>query len=119
MGESNEERDEELRWRLEVLKAQLDSGKIYIAEHIADDLKRSMSAVRYGPDGKIDLATVDGRVRSLSLATAFFHQREETKKSISLIDISRTYLEFVEKNLGFLAKQAEEKGYDAARVRTH
>lgn len=118
MSESSEERDEELRWRLEVLKAQLDSGKIYIAEHIAEDLKRSMSAVRYGPDGKIDLSTVDGRVRSLSLATAFFHQREETKKSVSLIDISRTYFEFVEKNFGFLAKQAEEKGYDAANFAT-
>ncbi|TIQ71507.1 MAG: hypothetical protein E5X64_40225, partial [Mesorhizobium sp.] len=77
-----------------------------------------MSAVRYGPDGKIDLSTVDGRVRSLSLATAFFHQREETKKSVSLIDISRTYFEFVEKNFGFLAKQAEEKGYDAANFAT-
>ncbi|WP_353641393.1 hypothetical protein [Mesorhizobium sp. WSM2239] len=108
------ENDEELRWRLEVLKAQLESGKIYIADHLVDDLKKSLGAVRYSLDGRIDLATVDSRVRSMSLVTAFMHQRDKAKAAISLIDISRMYFEFVEKNLGFLAKQASENSLDAA-----
>lgn len=106
--------DEELRWRLEVLRAEFDAGRIRIAEHLAEDTERSLNAVRYGPDGKIDLSTVDGRVRSMALAAAFFHNRNSEKEAISLSDIASTYFEFVEKNLGFLADKAKDKGYNAA-----
>ncbi|MFE0758762.1 hypothetical protein ACFW16_32695 [Inquilinus sp. NPDC058860] len=105
--------DEELRWRLEVLKAQFEAGKIFIASHLADDLQRSLSAIRYGPDGRIDLATVDGRIRSLTLVAAAMHEREEAKKAASLKEISNLYFDFIEQNLGFIIDEAKNKGYNA------
>lgn len=112
---SQDEYDEELRWRLEVLKVMLDEGKIHFAEHLLDATKQSLLKVNYGPDGKADLSTVDGRVRSLALMAAHVTRRNEAKDVISLSDISETYFEFVEKNLGFLAKEAADRGMDAGR----
>jgi hypothetical protein len=105
--------DEELRWRLEALKASLDNGKIEFAAHLIEGVQRSLSAVRYGIDGKIDLTTVDGRIRSLALAAAHLQLREAAKSAISLREISQTYFEFVEKNLGFLKVRADELGLNA------
>jgi len=113
---SAEEHDEELRWRLEVLKTKLDEGRFQFAQHLVDDLKRSLSAVRYGPDGKVDLKTVDGRVRSLALMAAVIQNREEEKAAISLQDISNNYFEVIEKNLGHFAVQAKELGYNANQI---
>lgn len=104
--------DEELRWRLEVLRAQLEQGKIHIAEHLAEDLKASLGAVRYGPDGKIDLSTVDGRVRSLAVVTASLHQREQTKQAIPLRDIQFEYFKFIHENFGSLYDGMLAEGVD-------
>ncbi len=105
--------DEGLRWRLELLKTRLEEGKIHIASHLAADFQQSLSKVQYGPDGKIDLSTVDSRIRATANALAGLHIREEEKKAISLSDIAQTYFEIIEVNLGFLAKEAKERGYSA------
>lgn len=44
----------------------------------------SLQAVRYGPDGKIDLDTVDGLVRALALTVEHIKYREESKNAIVL-----------------------------------
>lgn len=106
------EQDEELRWRLDVLKAMFDEGKIHIAQHLAEQFEKSLLAVRRGSDGKIDLSTVDSRVRSMAMAAAFAHNREEQKNAISLSDISNHYFEAIERNFKFLIDAAAEKGYD-------
>ena len=64
-----------LRERLKLLKEHLESGKVLISEglQVADSLK----AVRYDADGKIDLDTVDGFVRSMALGVEGMHYREE------------------------------------------
>ncbi|MEP3443139.1 MAG: hypothetical protein ABJN72_16810 [Sulfitobacter sp.] len=105
--------DDELRWRLETLKVMFEDGKIKIAEHLADGVEESLSKVRYGLDGKIDLSTVDGRIRSMALMAAHAAQRDQAKDAISLSDITATYFEFVEKNLGFLTEPAASAGLDA------
>jgi hypothetical protein len=107
--------DDDLRWRLEVLKVMFEEGKIHVAEHLLDATKASLSKVRYGLDGKIDLSTVDGRIRSMSLMAAHMHQRTQAKAAISLSDISSMYFEFVDKNLGFLAKEARDRKLDAGQ----
>ncbi|PJI91264.1 hypothetical protein BC777_0088 [Yoonia maricola] len=104
------EEDDELRWRLEVLKVQLDEGKIKFAEHLWKDTEASLSKVSYGKDGKIDLSTVDARVRSLALSAAAIAQRTQAKEAASLQDITQAYFEFVEKNLGFLVGEPERLG---------
>lgn len=106
----SDEADEELRWRLELLKVQLDEGKIKFAEHLWKDTQASLAKVQYGTDGKIDLSTVDGRVRSLALAADAITQRTQAKEAISLEDISQLYFEFVDNNLGFLTRECDRLG---------
>ncbi|WP_313760841.1 hypothetical protein [Rhizobium sp.] len=108
-----EERDEELRWRLEVLRTKFAEGKIFIAKEVAEGLEQSLMAVRTGADGKIDLTTVDGRVRSMALAVAAMDNRERTKNAMSLEYITNSYFEFIERNLGFFVKAAKDAGADA------
>ena len=90
------EYEERLQGRLKILKEQFDAGKIKIAEglQVIDSLK----AVRYTPDGLVDLDTVDGLVRSMALAAEHFQNREELRKSFSLSEIQNTYFTFLEKN---------------------
>lgn len=100
MGEAEEkeqkEYEERLQRRLQILKKQFDEGKIKIAEglQVIDSLK----AVRYRPDGLVDLDTVDGLVRSMALAAEHFHDREELRNSFSLSEIQNTYFTFLEQN---------------------
>jgi hypothetical protein len=110
---NKEDRDEELRWRLEVLRARFEEGKIHVAAHLADDLEKSLNAIRYGTDGKIDLATVDARIRSLAMIAAVMQDRQEAKDAISLEEIAASYFKYIESNLGFFVTEAREKGYDA------
>jgi hypothetical protein len=90
------EYEDRLRYRLNILKEQLETGKVYIKEglKVADSLK----AVRYGPDGEIDLDTVDGLVRSLALGVEGMHNRQETKKIASLSEIQNAYFNFLYTN---------------------
>lgn len=74
------EYEERLHNRLEILKKQFEDGEIHIAKHLAEDMRKSLEAVRADPDGKIDINTVDGRVRSLALMAEVMHEREELKK---------------------------------------
>lgn len=76
---NQEERDEELRWRLELLRTKFDEGKIHVAQEFAEGFEKSLMAVRYSADGKINLGTVDGRVRAMALAVAGMHNREREK----------------------------------------
>jgi len=87
-----------LRRRLKVLQEQFKAGKIQIAEGL--DVKKSLLAVREGPDGEIDLNTVDGLVRSMALAVTAMHDREELKKEASLSEIQNMYFKFIEDNFG-------------------
>jgi len=105
--------DEELRWKIEVLRAQFEDGKVFIAEHLAEDLKKSLMAIKNGPDGKVDLSTVDGRVRSLSLVIAHIHQRDQAMQQISLREIQEAYFGYIEANFGWIYKEMLKGGYDA------
>jgi len=110
---TQEDYDEELRWRLEVLRAQFEEGKIQIAEHLAAGFEESISAVRYGADGRIDLSTVDGRVRAMAMMAAVVKNRQEAKDAVSLAEISDSYFRYIEDSLGFFVKEARDKNYDA------
>ncbi|EJG0326719.1 hypothetical protein C4D07_RS24670 [Vibrio parahaemolyticus] len=92
------EYEERLRRRLEILQKQFKAGKIHIAEGL--DVEKSLLAVRKGPDGEVDLSTVDGVVRSMALAVTAMHDREELKKEASLSEIQNMYFKFIEDNFG-------------------
>lgn len=97
-----------LQRRLQILKKQFDAGKVRIAEglQVIESLKR----VRYAADGTVDLATVDGLVRSMALAVEALHDREEMKDSASLGQIQTEYFDFLESNFGHFFKIMVERG---------
>jgi len=58
------EYEDRLRRRLKILQEQFKAGKVKLAEGL--DVEKSLLAVRTGPDGEVDLDTVDGLVRSMA-----------------------------------------------------
>lgn len=104
------EYEERLRNRLEILKKQFEDGKIHIAEHLAEDIGKSLEAIRVGSDNEIDLDTVDGRVRSLALMAGMMHEREELKKMASLSEIQSLYFKFLETNFGKFYEIMRKRG---------
>lgn len=104
--QENREYEERLQRRLKILKEQFDEGKIKIAEglQVIDSLK----AVRYTPDGLVDLDTVDGLVRSMALAAEHFHDREELRGLFSLSEIQNTYFTFLENNFGHFYQEMKK-----------
>lgn len=76
----------------------MKQGKVKIAEGLK--VVDSLNAVRVGPDGEVDLDTVDGLVRSMALAVTEMHDREELKKLASLSEIQNAYFNFFEQNFG-------------------
>lgn len=102
------EYEKRLRRRLKILKEQFEAGKIRIAKDL--NVEKSLLAVRLGPDGEIDLDTVDGFVRSMALAVTAMHDREELKKEASLNEIQNMYFKFIEDNFGHFFKIMNQKG---------
>ncbi|WP_430009638.1 hypothetical protein [Methylophaga lonarensis] len=102
------EYEQRLRRRLKVLQEQFKAGKIRIAEGL--DVEKSLLAVRTGPDGEVDLDTVDGLVRSMALAVTAMHDREELKKEASLSEIQNMYFKFIEDNFGGFFKIMNQRG---------
>jgi hypothetical protein len=101
----DEEYEERLRLRLGLLKDEMAAGRVVFGPDIAPSIEESLRAVRYAKDGQINLATVDGRVRSLALAVEAGKQRRDLKSVISLPDLHERYFEVIEKNFGHLHRQ--------------
>lgn len=108
--------EERLQRRLKTLKESIDQGKIHIHDpHTLD----SLLAVRYGPDGKVDLSTVNGAVRVLALLNQASRERQESKASMPLRNIQETYFKFIENNFGEYYRIMKKRGltpHDAGRA---
>jgi len=120
MDEASEKKQQEyegrLQRRLQILMKQFDEGKIKIAEGL--EVIDSLKAVRYRPDGLVDLSTVDGSVRSMALAVEYYHDREELKNSFSLSEIQNAYFAFLEQNFGHFFQEMKKHDvtpHDVAR----
>lgn len=74
-----------------LLRQKLEEGNILFAEHLIDGFRTSFEAIRLRDDGLVDPATVDGRVRSATLAVRHLQYRNEAKESISTGDIQEAY----------------------------
>ncbi|MGQ7957096.1 hypothetical protein ACUTAF_05140 [Pseudomonas sp. SP16.1] len=100
--------EERLQRRLQILKKQLDAGKVHIAEGL--QVIESLKLVKYAPDGTIDLSTADGLVRSMALAVEAMHDREKMKETASLAEIQSEYFNFLSQNFGQFFKVMVERG---------
>ena len=109
----------ELRRRLKILQEQFEAGKMRINEGLG--VEKSLLAVKQGPDGEVDLSTVDGLVRSMALAVTAIHDREELKKEAPLSEIQNLYFNFIENNFGHFYEIMVERSltpHDAGRALT-
>lgn len=106
--------EDELQRKLQVLKEQLEKGKLSFAEHLADDVRTSLGAIRYSSDGSIDLSTVDARARSLASTVTYFSDRNDIKNEISLREIQQLYFQYIDNNFGWIYAEMLKHGADAS-----
>ncbi len=106
-SEEQLEYEKELRRRLKILQEKFEKGQIKFREGLA--VKESLLAVKTGPDGEIDLSTVDELVRALASAVAGTHYREELKKAASLDEIQNAYFDLIERYFGWVYEHMVEK----------
>ncbi len=97
-----------LQRRLVTLKEEMAAGRIVINS----DLKviESLKAIRYGRDGKVDLSTVDGFVRSMAIAVEYAVDRRKLKEAISLHEIQNNYFEFLDNHFGTISAEMVKAG---------
>jgi hypothetical protein len=107
--------DDALRARIDVLREELEAGRVQFSPEVQLVIE-SMKAVRYGTDGKVDLSTVDGRVRMLANMVSQFRYRREAKEAVSLPDLQRSYFRYIERNFGDLYARMKDRGADPSQV---
>lgn len=100
-----EEEVQDLTDRIFLLKEQVAAGKMHFAKHLVENFQRSWSSIRLRPDGLVDPATVDGRIRSIALTISEMKHREEAKTAVSLAQIQDAYFTFLFRELGWLYDQ--------------
>ena len=115
-NEDQQSYERRLRERLQILKELLEDGKITFAPGL--DIAQSLEAVRYSPDGTVDLPTVDGAVRSLALGAQFIREREDLKQALTLAEIQIAYFKFLENNFGQFYQPMINKGLTPSDIAT-
>ena len=111
---------QDLTDRVFLLKEQLEGGKMrFASQELADGFCRSYEAIRLRPDGKVDPTSLDGRIRAMTLAIIAMKQREDSKKSLSLVQVQEEYFGFLFREFGWLydqMKKAEATPAAAAEI---
>ncbi|MEK0169210.1 hypothetical protein [Pseudescherichia vulneris] len=97
----NEDYVNDLTDRVFLIRRELELGKIKIASNLIEGFVSSFEKIRLRADGKVDPATVDGRIRSMGAAVSHFIEREETKKKYSIYDLQKAYYDMLFSNFGY------------------
>ncbi|MBB6367399.1 hypothetical protein FHR56_002564 [Xanthomonas sacchari] len=98
----SEEEVKDLTDRVFLLRQKLEEGKVHIADHLIEGFRASYEAIRLRGDGLVDPATVDGRIRSSTLAIRYFQYRNEAKDAISTGDIQDAYFRMLYVQFGWM-----------------
>lgn len=98
-----------LQQRLKILMNHFEAGKLQIVE--GSPAIESLKQIRHASNGSIDLDTVDESVRAMALAVELLSNPEKMKDSTSLLEIQKTYFEFLEKNFGQYYKIMLDRGF--------
>jgi hypothetical protein len=77
--------------RVFLIQSQFEAGKLFISNHLEAGFKESFQKIRLRADGKVDPATVDGRIRAMGVAVQHFFERNEIKKKYTIVDFQETY----------------------------
>ena len=101
-----EDEVQDLTDRVFLLKERLEAGKIrFASQELADGFRHSYEAIRLRTDGKVDPASLDGRIRAMTLAIIAMKQRDDAKKSVSLARVQEEYFSFLFREFGWLYDQ--------------
>ncbi|KHK54959.1 hypothetical protein PI87_14455 [Ralstonia sp. A12] len=111
-----EEEVQELTDRIFLMKTKLEAGKMHFAAHLVDGFKQSWEAIRLRPDGLVDPASVDGRIRAAAMAVRAMKYREESMAAFSLAQIQEIYFELLFRELGWLYDEMQKKSASPADV---
>lgn len=90
----------DLTERVFLIKRELESGKVKIADHLVEGFIASFEKIRLRADGKVDPLTVDARIRAMGAAVNHFIERENTKKNHSITDLQAAYFDILFGNFG-------------------
>lgn len=112
----SDEEIQDLTDRVFLLKQKLEEGKLHVSAHLLAGFTQSLEAVRLGPDGRVDPATVDGRIRAMTLALVGIQQRSDLKKSYSLAKIQNMYFDFLFDQFGFIYEKMIKVGADPTQA---
>ncbi|EGW39076.1 hypothetical protein [Desulfosporosinus sp. OT] len=108
--------DDLLRESLELLKLELERGRIHIPNDM--ELINSLTRVRYGSDGKVDPSTVDSRVRAIAIGVMGLKQ-QDALLSIPLKESQEQYFALLDRFFGIPYEQMKKNRLDPYRVASH
>lgn len=101
---------DEITDRVHALMERLRNGTIHIASHLAEGFEASLRAIRLLPDGRVDPDTVDGRIRSTTLAIRAMKYREDAKAQISIREAQEIYFKLLDREFGPIYKAMVDIG---------
>ncbi|WP_354677360.1 hypothetical protein [Cupriavidus plantarum] len=107
---------QDLTDRVFQLRELLEAGKMHFADHLVDDFRQSWAAVRLRDDGLVEPESVDGGIRSATMAVRAMKYREEGKASVSLLEIQDTYFKLLFRELGWLYKEMQARSASPANA---
>lgn len=93
---------EELNRKVLLLKTKLEEGKIQVAEHLIEDIRRSFGNIRILADGMVDPDSIDALIRGALGAIGHIEDREEWKKLVSMKDTQNAFFKLVDNQFGQL-----------------
>jgi|GEM_PF-7109544 len=88
------EYDERVKKRVLILKDLMEQGKITFAESMREELEKSFSKARFDKNGEPDLATIDGRIRSIALAAEHFDYRKKLKAMLRFLKFKANIFQY-------------------------
>lgn len=112
MSDYTSEEIEDLTYRVNLLREELENGNIKFAPHLIEGFKSSCSKIRFGADGKVIPESVDSRIRAMTLGLSHFKYRKDVKAEVSLYQIQESYFNFLETNFGEFHRAVLEKKTD-------
>jgi hypothetical protein len=101
------EYEQRLEHRVRLFIDAVKEGKVKFRDNL--NIIESLNKIRLLSNGKIDLESVDGFVRSAALVAEYVHNRQELKSFASLFEIQCRYFDFIYKNF--------EPYYEIAKAR--
>ena len=100
MNDNNPEEIEDLTYRVNLLREELEKGNVKFAPHLIDGFKSSCDKIRFNVDGQVIPESVDSRIRAMTLGLSHFKYRNDVKDEVSLYQIQESYFKFLDANFG-------------------